>query len=131
LFTFNTRHEEMPKRSLSACLAELIRYISWLLHVFLKDKSRLSPLEVSFASHCLAVAFCWYLPLDFNLSLNSGPLTVHCNTPYRSPVSEPNPSEEEEAPDVVHAPPDLRAGETLPPSEVSGVSWEGSLSEST
>ncbi|KAL0178032.1 hypothetical protein M9458_026926, partial [Cirrhinus mrigala] len=29
-----------------------------------------------------------------------GPLTVHCNTPYRSPVPEPNASEEEEAPDL-------------------------------
>lgn len=54
---------------LSACLAELIRYISCCMF-FLKGKSRLWTLEVSFASHCLALAFCWFLPLAFNLSLN-------------------------------------------------------------
>lgn len=63
-----------------------------------------------FSFHCL-----------FRSAPCSVPLTPHCNTPYRSPVPEPNPSEEEEAPDVVQPAADLRAGEALPPAEVPGV----------
>ncbi len=37
---------------------------------FFQDKSNLSSLEVSFVSHCLALSFCWFLPLAFTLSLN-------------------------------------------------------------
>lgn len=100
-------HEEMPKKIGYSCLlAWLYLFDVFRVACFLKDKSRLSTLEVSFASHCLALALISSACFQ-SVSQYSGPLTVHCNTPYRSPVSEPNPSEEEEAPNVVHAPPDL------------------------
>lgn len=46
--------------------------------------------------------------------------SVHRDPAYRSPVSEPNSSQTEKAPHVVLSRADLRAGETLPPAEISG-----------
>lgn len=92
---------------LSACLAELIRYISCCMFFFKGQKSTLN----SGSLICFSLLGSGVLLISSacfqSVSQYSGPLTVHCNTPYRSPVSEPNPSEEEEAPNVVHAPPDL------------------------
>lgn len=91
---------------------------------------------------CLSVSFCSpaslsCLILSFPFSsfcpslLFSVPLTPHCNTSCRSPLSEPDTAEEEKAPDVLHPLADLWAGETLSPAEVPGVGGTCCAGQST
>ena len=80
----------------------------------------------------LRCCLCWYLPPAFApISRSSGPLTVHCNTPYRSPVPESDSAEEEKTQNFLHATADMRAGEALSPTEVPGFRRESSPGQGT
>lgn len=95
-----------------------------LIHVPMRYPLTKLPSLPVFANTCfvalLSLIF-WLLAFRPSVSFPSGALTPHCYTSCRSSVPEPDATQKEKAPDVVHAASDLRAGEAVPPTEVPGV----------